>query len=292
MDGQLMAGQHVSSTSSDWSGYAANGNTYERVSGTWVEPTVTCSAGETAAAAFWVGLDGDTSTSVEQIGTDSDCDRGTPTYYAWYELFPASPVQIAHPVKPGDTLSGTVTTDGTGTFTLSLRDTTARWTSTASGTSPLAELSSAEWIVEAPTNGRVVVPLADFGTVHFTHCTANGQAISANPQVDEIVLAAFDGTAEDQPSSLSGGGTAFSVVWKQSQPTAPSPHHRHPGHHGWWGGGWGWPGQPPAFDGSPWPGQPPAFDGSPWPGQPPAFDGSPPPGSQIQPWGWPVPPGM
>ena len=34
--------------------------------------------GPSAASAFWVGLDGYTSTSVEQLGTDSDCNSGTP----------------------------------------------------------------------------------------------------------------------------------------------------------------------------------------------------------------------
>jgi len=31
------------------------------------------------------------STSVEQLGTDSDCDSGTPSYYAWYEMYPNHP---------------------------------------------------------------------------------------------------------------------------------------------------------------------------------------------------------
>jgi hypothetical protein len=89
--------------SANWSGYADTNDTYNSVASSWTEPTVNCAnsggglggllgglgglgglfGGPTAASAFWVGLDGFTSTSVEQIGTDSDCNAGTPSYYAW-----------------------------------------------------------------------------------------------------------------------------------------------------------------------------------------------------------------
>ena len=46
------------------------------------------SAARPTASAFWVGLDGYSSTSVEQLGTDSDCVSGKPSYYAWYEMYP------------------------------------------------------------------------------------------------------------------------------------------------------------------------------------------------------------
>ena len=52
-------------------------------------------------ASFWVGLDGFTSSSVEQTGTDSDCSGRTPDYYGWYEMFPADPVNFTNPVSPG-----------------------------------------------------------------------------------------------------------------------------------------------------------------------------------------------
>jgi len=38
------------------------------------------------------------SDSVEQTGTDSDCDGGSPGYYGWYEMYPADPVSApGHP---------------------------------------------------------------------------------------------------------------------------------------------------------------------------------------------------
>ena len=64
--------------STNWSGYAATGGSgaYTSVSGSWTEPTVTCS--QTAYSSFWVGLDGYNSNTVEQTGTDSDCSGSTP----------------------------------------------------------------------------------------------------------------------------------------------------------------------------------------------------------------------
>ena len=39
--------------------------------------------------------------TVEQTGTDSDCNGGSPVYYAWYEFYPAFPVDLGMTIKPG-----------------------------------------------------------------------------------------------------------------------------------------------------------------------------------------------
>ncbi len=68
--------------STNWSGYAddnSTGNTYSTVTGNWTEPTVTCSGSTESLAAFWVGIDGFTSGSVEQDGTLAECYFGPPT---------------------------------------------------------------------------------------------------------------------------------------------------------------------------------------------------------------------
>ena len=49
----------------------------------------------------------------------------TPRYFAWYEMFPAFPVNFANPVRPGDHFTGSVTFTGGGHYTLVLKDTTA-----------------------------------------------------------------------------------------------------------------------------------------------------------------------
>ncbi|MEO7000979.1 MAG: G1 family glutamic endopeptidase, partial [Ktedonobacterales bacterium] len=208
-------GKH--STSSNWSGYASTGTKYTDVKGSWVEPTATCSSGQTAYSSFWVGIDGDTTGTVEQLGTDTDCSSGTPTYYGWWEMYPKGSNNLStssYPVRPGDTISAEVSTNGSGSFTLKMTDSTRGWTFTTNQSSRKAKLGSAEWIAEAPSSGGVL-PLANFGTVSFSNCTANGASISANPNPDAITMAA-NGVTKAVPSGLGSGGASFSVTWKHS----------------------------------------------------------------------------
>src|SRR5919109_285001 len=86
--------------STNWSGYAATTGTYTSVSASWTEPTVTCSSGDQYSS-FWVGLDGDGSNTVEQTGSEADCQGSTPQYYSWYEMYPSAPVNFSNPVSPG-----------------------------------------------------------------------------------------------------------------------------------------------------------------------------------------------
>ncbi|WIG60298.1 MAG: hypothetical protein OJF49_003046 [Ktedonobacterales bacterium] len=204
------------STSTNWSGYANTGGTFTDVKGSWTQPSASCSSGQTAYSSFWVGIDGDTTNTVEQTGTDADCSSGTPTYYAWYEMYPKFPVNLSNPVKPGDAITAEVKNTGSGHFTLTISDATQGWSFTTTQTSKKAKLGSAEWIAEAPSGSGGVLPLANFGTVNFSNCTANGQSISANPNPDEIVMQTSGGTVKAQPSGLGGGGTSFSVAWKHS----------------------------------------------------------------------------
>jgi hypothetical protein len=204
------------STSSNWSGYASTGTTYTDVKGSWVQPTATCSSRQTAYSSFWVGIDGDGTNSVEQLGTDSDCSRGTPTYYGWYEMYPAASVEIStssYPVRPGDTLTAEVHYNGSHSYTLSMSS--SRGWSFSTTKSTTASNGSAEWIAEAPSSNSGVLPLANFGTVNFSACTANGSAISSNPNVDAITMASGS-TTKATTSGLNGSGNGFSVTWHHS----------------------------------------------------------------------------
>src|SRR5690348_16708749 len=87
-------------TTTNWSGYAAHSATYKSVSASWVEPTAHCPGGSQFSS-FWVGLDGFSSGTVEQTGSEVDCRGGTPTYFGWYEMYPAFPVNYSNPVHPG-----------------------------------------------------------------------------------------------------------------------------------------------------------------------------------------------
>jgi hypothetical protein len=229
-------------SSSNWSGYADTNDTYNSVSSSWTEPTVNCAnsnsgldgilslsnllGGPGAASAFWVGLDGYNSTSVEQLGTDSDCDSGTPSYYAWYEMYPNPSVRLPsqYPVKPGDQMTALVAANSAGTsFTLEIKDATAGWTFSTTQTGSGFARSSAEVIAEAPSSCSVLfcseVPLADFGQINFSGSSVidNGgtKGSLASFDANEITMS-DNGTTEATPSSLSSDGSAFSVTWNNS----------------------------------------------------------------------------
>ncbi len=203
------------STSTNWSGYANTGATFTDVKGSWTQPSASCSGGQTAYSSFWVGIDGDTTNTVEQTGTDADCSSGTPVYYAWYEMYPKFPVNLSNTVRPGDSITAEVKVASGGKFTLTISDSTQHWTFTTNQTSKKAELGSAEWVAEAPSGSGGVLPLANFGTVSFSNCTANGVSISSNPNPDAITMASGS-TTKATPSGLGGGGASFSVTWKHS----------------------------------------------------------------------------
>jgi hypothetical protein len=199
------------STSTNWAGYSATGSTFQSVSATWKQPSVSCTSTD-AYSSFWVGLDGDGSNTVEQTGTDADCSSGKPVYYAWYEMYPKFPVNLSLAIRPGDTISASVTTDGNGNFTLTIRDTTTAKSFTTTQKLKHARLASAEVIAEAPSSGGVL-PLADFGSVGFSAATVNGQPIgSFNP--DPITM--VSGSTVKASTSTLSRGTSFSVTWKHA----------------------------------------------------------------------------
>ncbi len=199
------------STSTNWAGYSATGGTFTSVSATWKQPAATCTSA-TAYSSFWVGLDGDGTNTVEQIGTDADCSGGKPVYYAWYEMYPKFPVNLSLTINPGDTVSAKVTTNGNGNFTLTIKDTTTGGSFTTTQKLRRAKLGSAEVIAEAPSSGGVL-PLANFGSVGFSAATVNGQPIgSFNPDRIDMV----SGTTTKATTSALSGGTAFSVKWNHA----------------------------------------------------------------------------
>ena len=213
---RLRGGISHQAESTNWSGYAATTGTYTSVSASWTEPTGTCSRGSQYSS-FWVGLDGYSSSSVEQTGSDVDCSGRTPRYYAWYEMYPNPSVSYSNTVRPGDRFSAAVTYTGSNHFSLFIQDTTQGWSHTTAGTLAGAARSSAEVIVEAPccTAGGGILPLADFGTVSITGSLANGSALGNAGGVTQIVMVDSAGRDKDSVSSLSGGQN-FSATWLRS----------------------------------------------------------------------------
>ena len=202
--------------STNWSGYAATGGSgaFSSVSASWTEPAASCSSDPDSYAAFWVGLDGFNSGSVEQTGTDSDCSGTSPSYYGWYEMYPANPVYFDNPVAPGDSMSASVTFSGTDTYTLVLTDNTQGWNQTINQEESGLARSSAEVITEAPSSESGVLPLADFGTVNYSVSGANGASLGGQDPTG-IIMVDGNGQQEDSTGAIGSGG-AFSNTWLQA----------------------------------------------------------------------------
>jgi hypothetical protein len=196
--------------STNWAGYAAQGGPFTSVSASWVQPAGRCGAFESSWSSFWVGLDGSGSNSVEQAGSEVDCDSGRPIYYGWYEVYPYAPVNYPEAAQAGDVFTSSVTGDQTGNFTISLVDQTQGWSHTERFTYAGAPLSSAEVVAEAPLSDAGVVPLTNFGSVRFAGARVNGQPIGYFNTVP-ISMATPD-YMKAEPSGLAGG-TDFSVTW-------------------------------------------------------------------------------
>ena len=163
-------------SSSNWAGYADTGSNdgFTNVAASWVQPAGTCSSGDQYSA-FWVGLDGYTSPTVEQTGSEVNCVGPTAEYYAWYEIYPGAEVTFSNRVKAGDQFSASVSYLGTNTFLLTITDSTQHWKRSATRRLARAARSSAEVIAEAPccTSSGGILPLTDFGTASFSAATVN-----------------------------------------------------------------------------------------------------------------------
>ena len=215
------------STSSNWSGYAAltslaspQKNSVSDVRGTWVVPAVTGNSSSSYSSA-WVGIDGYSDGSVEQIGTEQDWINGAPSYYAWFEMYPKYPVKIKTiKVGAGDTISAEVGFSGKNRFLLTINDLT---TGESFSTMQKAKAwrTSAEWIVEAPSSSKGELPLTDFGSLNFTAASATidgHTGIISDPawQDDPITMINSSGNVKAQPTPLLTDGDGFGVEWLSS----------------------------------------------------------------------------
>jgi peptidase A4-like protein len=236
--------------SANWAGYAVHrsGVKFKKVSGTWKLPAATCAPGSQSFSSTWVGLGGFSGkvNALEQIGSEADCKTsGRMATSVWYELVPAPSHTIRMKVNPGDTISAAATVIGK-TATVSLHDLTRHTSYTKTATISAVDVSSADWIEEAPSQCRGpsfcrLLPLANFGTATFTHAQAvtttghRGSISDRKWTTTRITLASsghhFVGSsasasvAQASVSPLESGGRSFTVTYaaSTSQPTTQNP---------------------------------------------------------------------
>jgi len=245
--------------SSNWAGYVATGPgststtasstmAYTDVTGQWVQPKAVCTPGSPTSVAIWVGLGGysETSQELEQTGTSADCSQsGQASYYIWYELVPADSVNVTSlKINPGDVIASVVQVNGTKVL-VQVIDRTRKTRFTKRLTMAAPDLTSAEWIAEAPSQCSVSgfcrqIALTNFGSIDFTRSFATGNGSGATMSSPNWMLTALQlvprahrffgandasssngfGAAGANPSVLSTDGKGFSIAW-QANPAAP-----------------------------------------------------------------------
>jgi hypothetical protein len=204
--------------STNWSGYADTGTGFTQVSGTWKEPGASCTS-TTSLAAFWVGIDGYSSDTVEQDGTLIECYERTAYQYSWWEMYPTNDIQVVgESVAAGDSISASVVRSG-DSYTLKVTDSTHPANSFTTTQSCSCDNTSAEWIAEAPSGSSGVYPLSDFGTWTLTSAdvaTGGSVGVISSYTDDEITMVDNSGNVEAQPGALNGAGNSFPDTWKRS----------------------------------------------------------------------------
>ena len=111
-------------TSLNWSGYDATGGSFTSVGASWDILESTAASSSLSADATWVGIGGVTANDLIQAGTQVVFQNGTAAYEAWYELLPATSVEVPLAVNPGDAMTVSVAETASGTWLISFSDAT------------------------------------------------------------------------------------------------------------------------------------------------------------------------
>jgi len=212
----------------NWSGYAAAtsetspATSVTSVSASWVVPAV-ASPPKKGYSATWIGIGGFFlgDASLIQVGTAQFIERGVAYYFAWYELLPAymTPIDTVS-IEPGDAITASITWTAPNTWLITLDDSDTTGVDFTTTVTYVSSQRSAEWIEEAPSLGRKILPLANFGTVTFTGCQATIGGTTGPIDVfgyyeDIEMVVRYRGSYVTiaTPSALFSDGTSFSISY-------------------------------------------------------------------------------
>jgi hypothetical protein len=205
----------------DWGGYGVSSNVLfpqpivSSVNASWTVPSVTVTGLNTFSAA-WIGIGGQTDTTLIQVGTEQDSIDGQTVYNLWYEMLPADSITIPNiKVSPGDQITASIALrdSNTNTWQITINDATI-----AQGFSQNFQYNStrltAEWIIERPTVNNQLSELANFGSVTFNNAIAKIDGttgpITAFPNY-QILMENRQNTQLVTISSLTNDGSGFTV---------------------------------------------------------------------------------
>jgi hypothetical protein len=221
-------------SSGNWAGYAAVADTADQIAFVGANfniPSVDCANSPRGSSGFayashWVGIDGYNTATVEQTGIDAYCGSGsTPTYLAWYEMYPLNPVAFTG-VNPGDAITATVTFNSTNsTYHMRLNDLTNGGFISSTQSCPKGSTclnGSGEVITEDPGMAVPQINLADFGMSNFTATrvtSLTGLSGTLSPSTQwtssQIQMVDPSNAVMATPSGLYGG-RSFNTTWNSA----------------------------------------------------------------------------
>lgn len=209
-------------TSANWSGYALTNGPYTAITGTWKVPSVS-RKGSFTFSATWIGIDGfkPGDDNLIQTGTESDYYNGSAHYDAWIEVLPAqTSEQMVMSVNPGDTMTADIHQLSTGSWSMTITDTStpATFHTTVNYNAPL---SSAEWIVEAPTVNGTIATLAHYQSpLTIDPGTVNG----GNPRLTLAGRGVMiqHGSHVSTPSNPDADTDGFNSAYGSHKPAPPA----------------------------------------------------------------------
>jgi hypothetical protein len=210
--------------SSNWSGYATTRSTpYTDVTASWTVPTVLATR-QASYSAAWTGIDGFTNSSLIQTGTEQDYYQGSAHYAAWWTTSNQGFIEqpIAESVAPGDTMTAHIYETATDTWTIELSDTGPAhdWAFSLPGLSYAGPGASAEWILEAPTVGGRIAPLAHYQGNAFDPDTAND--VTPGFAVSDAGIMIQGRSTVSTPSLPDSDTDGFAMAYGSTQPSAPT----------------------------------------------------------------------
>jgi hypothetical protein len=190
-------------------------------------PAVQPSAKQSYSAA-WTGIDGFNNNSLIQTGTEQDYYNGAAHFAAWWTTSAQGFVEqvIPQTVKPGDSMTATITksSPSTSSWNIVLNDNTQAWTFTQSVTYT-GPGTSAEWIMEAPTVGGRVAPLANYASpTTFDPGTVNGVSPGLVASEGGEMVTGSNRRAQviSIPSGPDSDTDGFNVAYGSTPPSPPT----------------------------------------------------------------------
>jgi len=203
--------------SPNWSGYIVTPGTYTEVSGTFTVPSLS-SYVPNSATTEWVGIDGFPSGNDSLIQAGVDEIPVDSTHFAvqpWWEILPAPQTNITSmTVGVGDSMTVTIQQLSASEWSITVKDDTNGESFVTDQTYD-GPLTSAEWIVEAPTQNNSVSPLAPYSPeVSFSDLTVIGSETTLTK-----VLLIQNNQQLSTPSAFTSSG--FNVAYGSATPAAP-----------------------------------------------------------------------